>query len=271
MPVSDTASDPAHDPADDLALLIDAARRAGRIALQFTGTTARRWDKPGDLGPVTEADIAVDTDLRESLTAARPGYGWLSEETPDDAARLSRDRVFIVDPIDGTRSFIEGNDTWAHSLAVVEGGVTVAAAIYLPVKGKLYSAATGRGAQLNGRPIRVSPRDRLTGANVISAKPNYDPRHWPGGVPDVHRHYRPSLAYRMALVAEGRFDAMLTFRDSWEWDIAAGDLILREAGARITDRHGAPLRFNNAHPQVDGVVAAGPGLHDHIRTAMGQT
>lgn len=264
------ASKDAPAPADDLALLTDAARTAGRIALQFTGTTARRWDKPDDLGPVTEADIAVDTELRTTLTAARPQYGWLSEETPDDTDRLGRDRVFIVDPIDGTRSFIEGSDTWAHSLAIVEAGQVLAAAIYLPVKGKLYTAARGRGAQLNGRPIRASSRDTLTGAAVISAKPNYDARHWPGGVPQVTRHYRPSLAYRLALVAEGRFDAMLTFRDSWEWDIAAGDLILREAGALTSDRQGAALRFNNAHPQVDGVVAAGPMIHDEILAAMGR-
>ena len=267
MPVSD----PVSTPADDLALLTDAVREAGRIALKFTGSTARRWEKPDDLGPVTEADIAVDTQLRQSLTAARPAYGWLSEETPDDATRLTHDRVFIVDPIDGTRSFIEGNDTWAHSLAIVEEGEVIAAAVYLPVKGKLYTAAKGRGAHINSRPMRVSPCDSLSGARVLAAKPNYDARHWPGGVPDVARHYRPSLAYRLALVAEGRFDAMLTFRDSWEWDIAAGELILREAGAITSDRQGGPLRFNNPHPQVQGVVAAGPGLHGAILTALGRT
>jgi len=178
--------------------------------------------------------------------------------------------VFIVDPIDGTRSFIEGNDTWAHSLAIAEAGEVIAAAVYLPVKGKLYTAARGRGAYLNSRPIRVSQRDSLPGARVIASKPSYDARHWPDGVPNVARHYHPSLAYRLSLVAEGRFDAMLTFRHSWEWDIAAGDLILREAGATTTDREGAPLRFNNPHPQVNGVVAAGPLLHDEILRALGQ-
>jgi myo-inositol-1(or 4)-monophosphatase len=260
---------PDSSPAEDLALLTEAARRAGRTALTFSGTTAQRWEKPGDLGPVTEADLAVDDMLRTTLTAARPAYGWLSEESEDTADRLTRGRVFIVDPIDGTRSFIEGSDTWAHSLAIAEYGEIVAAAVYLPVKGKLYAAAKGRGAFLNDRPIRVSPRDALTGARVLAAKPNYDTRHWPGGVPDVRRHYRPSLAYRLSLVAEGRFDAMLTLRDSWEWDIAAGDLILREAGAVTSSRTGAPLRFNNPRPLVDGVVAACPGLHAEILTALG--
>ncbi|EAQ03883.1 inositol monophosphatase family protein [Pseudooceanicola batsensis HTCC2597] len=260
---------PGSDPAGDLALLTEAARAAGRVALKYTGRTARKWEKSGGLGPVTEADLAVDDLLRTSLTAARPDYGWLSEESEDTQERHERERVFIVDPIDGTRSFIEGNDTWAHSLAIAEGGTVIAAAVYLPLKGRLYSAAQGRGAFLNDRPIRVSARSGLPGARVLAAKPNYDSRHWPGGVPEVARHYRPSLAYRLSLVAEGRFDAMLTLRASWEWDIAAGELILREAGAVTTDRRGGRLRFNNPHPQVDGVVAAGPGLHAEILTALG--
>lgn len=258
---------PVSDAAEDLALLIDAARDAGRTAITFTADTPRSWEKPGNLGPVTEADLAVDTLLRERLISARPDYGWLSEETPDTETRLNHERVFIIDPIDGTRSFIEGSDTWAHSLAVAEAGVVIAAAVYLPVKGKLYAAARGQGARLNDRPIRASARERLTGARVLASKPSYDPRHWPAGVPEVSRHNRPSLAYRLSLVAEGRYDAMLTFRDSWEWDIAAGDLILREAGAITSDRNGGPLRFNNAHPQVDGMVAAGPELHAEILTA----
>ncbi|WP_244995690.1 3'(2'),5'-bisphosphate nucleotidase CysQ [Pseudooceanicola nitratireducens] len=269
MPASDTVTDIQGDPARDLALLVDAAREAGAVAQQFTGATARRWDKPDDQGPVTEADLAVNDVLLRQLRDARPGYGWLSEESEDSGARLTCDRVFIVDPIDGTRSFIDGNDTWAHSLAIAERGRVVAAVVYLPVKGMLYAAADGGGAWLNDAPIRVSGRDRLTGASVLAAKPNYDKRHWPGGVPDVARHYRPSLAYRLSLVAEGAFDAMLTFRDSWEWDIAAGDLILREAGAVTSDREGRVLAFNNAHPQVGGVVAAGPVLHDGLMAALG--
>lgn len=262
---------PEHDAAQDLHLLSDAARAAGRVALQFSGRTARRWDKPDDLGPVTEADIAVNDSLHDTLRTQRPGYGWLSEETPDSTDRLGRERVFIIDPIDGTRSFIEGSDTWAHSLAIAEAGEVIAAVVYLPLKGRLYAAARGRGAFLNDRPIRASGRGDLHGARVLAAKPNYDIRHWPGGVPEVARHYRPSLAYRLSLVAEGRFDAMLTFRDSWEWDIAAGDLILREAGAVTSDKRGARLAFNNPHPQVRGVVAAGPGLHSELMAALGVT
>ncbi|MFO7770445.1 MAG: 3'(2'),5'-bisphosphate nucleotidase CysQ [Roseovarius gahaiensis] len=257
-------------PASDLDLLIDAARAAGDEALRHTGPTARRWDKPGDLGPVTEADMAVDALLTQHLRGARPGYGWLSEETEDSAARLSCERVFIVDPIDGTRSFIEGSGTWAHALAVADRGVVTGAVVYLPARDKMYVAAEGQGAFLNGAPIRVTDRNDLSGASLLAAKPNLAPQHWIGGTPDVIRAHRPSLAYRLSLVAEGRFDAMLTLRPSWEWDIAAGELILREAGAQTSDRRGQALRFNNTHPQVDGVVAANPVLHEAITLSLAQ-
>ena len=254
---------------DDLSLLIDAARRAGQVATQFSGETVARRDKEDGGGPVTEADLAVNRMLEDTLRAARPDYGWLSEETEDDLDRLDAARVFIVDPIDGTRSFIEGSRTWAHALAIAEHGQVTAAAVFLPMRDLMYGAAAGQGATLNGAPIRVSDRSRLTGANVLGAKPNFRPEFWRGGaVPDVKRSYRPSLAYRLSVVAEGRFDAMLTLRPSWEWDIAAGDLILREAGAVTSNREAGPLLFNNAIPKVNGVVAANPALHSEITAAL---
>ncbi|MGR3323771.1 MAG: 3'(2'),5'-bisphosphate nucleotidase CysQ [Pseudooceanicola sp.] len=255
-------------PEADLRLLESAAREAGRIALDFAGRAHDRWDKPGGAGPVTEADLAVNEMLERVLREARPDYGWLSEESPDDEARLGREKVFVIDPIDGTRSFIEGGETWAHSLAIVEAGRPVAGVVFLPVKCKLYAAARGLGTRLNDRPVRASARGGVDGATMLAAKPAYDARNWPGGMPRLTRHYRPSLAYRLALVAEGRFDAMLTLRDSWEWDIAAGALLLEEAGARVSDRRGGTLRFNNPHPQVDGVVAAGPGVHGGLMAGL---
>ncbi len=256
-------------PGNDLALLIEAAHEAGRIATAFVGGPLDMQDKPGGAGPVTAADLAVNAMLVEQLRAARPDYGWLSEETEDNAARLGAERVFIVDPIDGTRCFIEGNHDWAHSLAVVERGVVIAAAIYLPMRDKLYAAAAGHGATLNGVPIRATARADLVGASILASKPNYAAENWRGGqVPEMARAFRPSLAYRLSLVAEGRYDAMMTLRPSWEWDIAAGDLILREAGAMTSDRRAAPLRFNNPVPMVDGVLAANPLLHGALHAAL---
>lgn len=255
-------------PATDLALLIDAARAASEVALGFAGGAAKSWDKPGGLGPVTEADIAVNETLAALLRGARPDYGWLSEETEDTPARLAAERVFIVDPIDGTRGFIEGGRHWAHAIAVAERGAVIAAVVCLPAAGKLYAAAAGQGATLNGRPVRVGARGALAGASVVAAKPSFAPAHWRAAVPEVARAYRPSLAYRLSLVAEGRFDAVLTLRPSWEWDVAAGALILREAGAATSDRRGRALRFNNPVPLVAGVIAANPGLHAQIAAAL---
>jgi myo-inositol-1(or 4)-monophosphatase len=254
--------------ATDLELLIDAALEAGRIASPLAGGRAKRWEKSGNAGPVTEADIAVNEMLEDRLRRARPDYGWLSEETEDDDARLSCDAAFVIDPIDGTRSFAEGSRTWAHALAVVRGGVAVAGVIYLPQRDLLYAAARGAGAALNGQAIAPGERAEVDGARMLTNRGSLDPQHWRGAVPAVERAYRPSLAYRMALVAEGRFDAMLTVFPAWEWDVAAGAVILDEAGAAVTDRAGAALRFNNAHPRLPGLVAGGRALHAGLMRAL---
>lgn len=255
-------------PASDLTLLTDIAFEAGKLARSFVGEALDIQHKPDDAGPVTAADHAVNDLLEDRLRSARPDYGWLSEESPDSDARLSAQRVFVIDPIDGTRSFIEGSKAWSHSMAIVENGTPVAAVVYLPMMDRMYSASLGDGARLNGHLIAVSETEQATGANVLATKPSLEPRFWTRSAPAINRHYRPSLAYRLSLVAEGRYDAMFTFRRSWEWDIAAGALIMSEAGARVTDRRGAALRFNNAIPQSDGVLGANPALHAALLNQM---
>lgn len=256
-------------PESDLELLKDVAKKAGEIAGRFWKENPKTWDKPGGAGPVTEADLAVDQMLRETLLEARPDYGWLSEETEDGPARLSSQRQFIIDPIDGTRAFIDGSRSWAHSLAVVENGKSLAGVVYLPMLDKLYTATVGQGAQLNGTKIAASARAQLSGASVLAGKPTFQAKYWPRGVPEVERHFRPSLAYRLCLVAEGSFDAMIIFRDSWDWDIAAGALIASEAGAVMTDREGAALTFNSPSAKGPGVLAMAPNLARPILNARG--
>lgn len=257
-------------PVSDLELLTDAARQAGEIAKRYWQGDNQVWDKGKD-DPVSEADYAVDAFLRTFLTGARPDYAWLSEETEDTAARLDREVVFIVDPIDGTRAFVAGQTPWAHSIAIVRNGVATTGVVYLPAKDRLYRAELGQGAFLNGVSISASQAASLNGATMLATRPSFDPKHWPGGVPEVDRHFRPSLAYRLGLVAEGRFDGMLTLRDSWEWDIAAGALVAQEAGAKVTDRLGQDLRFNNPHPKTKGVLAMAPPLHSDISIRLGVT
>lgn len=248
-------------PARDLALLTDAAREAGRIALRYWRKDPQVWDKGGEHGPVTEADLAVNDMLKLRLAAARPDYGWLSEETPDTVDRLAVDTVFIIDPIDGTRAFVAGEETWAHSLAVAHKGRVTAGVVYLPAIDRIYVASETSAPLRDGEVIRASGRDRLEGANILTTKANMAPEKWPGGVPEITRSFRASLAYRMCLAAEGRFDGMLTLRDAWEWDIAAGSLIAERAGAVVTDRKGVALRFNAPTALAEGVLALPPKLH----------
>ena len=255
-------------PANDLKLLVDAALISGRIATSYSGKTAKKWDKPDGVGPVTEVDLAVNEMLSATLRLARPDYGWLSEETDDTIERLSQDKIFILDPIDGTRSYAEGASTWAHSFAIADRGLITAAVVYLPMLNKMYTAAFGQGAWLNRKPLKVSNQSSLTGASILSTKLNVEPRFWPNGVPDFERNHRPSLAYRLALVAEGKYDAMFTFRPSWEWDIAAGALIVSEAGGKITDQTGQPLIFNHPTSLLNGVIAGGVDIHNQALMAL---
>lgn len=252
----------AHDA--DLALLTDAAHAAGDIALRYFKSDPTVWDKSDGQGPVTQADLEIDAMLKSRLTNARDDYGWLSEETDDDPARLSQSHVFIIDPIDGTRAFIEGNAHWSHSLAISVQGHVTAAAVYLPVLDLMFTATQGGRAFLNGAPLQVSPRQQAQGAKILAAKSNFEDHHWPGGFPGMERAFRSSLAYRLCLVGEGTFDGMLTLRPTWEWDVAAGSLIAAQAGARVTTKTGADIIFNTPKAQLDGMVATNSNLHKTI-------
>lgn len=250
-------------PEADLALIEAMAREAGTLALGRVGNHGAVREKPG-LGPVSETDLAVNGVLAAGLLGARPSYGWLSEESEDGPARLDATRTFIVDPIDGTRAFLAGEPSWAVAVAVVEAGRPVAAVVHLPALGLTYAAMASGGAWCNGAPLRVTARVEIEGARVLAAAGQMAPSHWRGRTPAVERHFRPSLAYRLCLVAAGEADAALSFRDTWEWDLVAGDLIVREAGGVVTDRTGAEPAYNRPEPLLPGLIAAGPTLHAGI-------
>ena len=255
-------------PDADLALLVRAAQAAGPIALSFWRAQPKAWDKPDGAGPVTEADLAVNDALQDLLRGARPDYGWLSEESEADASRLDAQRCFIIDPIDGTRAFIAGQQGFAQSLAIAEGDRIIAAAVHLPAMDLTFTAHADGPALLNGKPIRPSDRG-LADARVLTYKSATEPEHWKNGrTPPFRREFRPSLAWRLCLVAEGRFDAALSVRSVWEWDIAAGSLIAERAGARATTRRGQPMRFNSPRAMVDGMIVAGPRLHGEMLAGM---
>lgn len=251
-------------PVRDLDLLLDVAEEAGDIALKHFQQDPEHWDKPGEQGPVSVADLEVNRMLEYRLQAARPDYGWLSEESPDDPERLDCERTFIIDPIDGTRSFIAGHENFAHSLAIAKNGVVTAAVVHMPAKSLTFAAALGCGATLNGEPIAPSRVGTLDQAEALVAKPMMEASYWPGGVPPLRRNFRSSLAYRLSLVANGRFDAMITFRPAWEWDVAAGDLICTEAGASVFDTKGQVPVYNSRGAKTAGMIACAPRIRDSL-------
>jgi myo-inositol-1(or 4)-monophosphatase len=247
----------------DTVLLEDAVREGGAIARTFlTGRNKIRSKTDGS--PVSEADLAVDQFLTGRLRPARPDYAWLSEETEDDPARLSARRVFVVDPIDGTVAFLKGRPHFTICAAVVEGEIPVAAAIYNPLTEECFTATRGAGARLNGAPIRVSGRERLDGCRMLASKTTLKDPCWAGAWPPMTVETPNSIAYRVALVACGAFDAAITLAATHDWDLAAADLIVREAGGLISSHEGTTPRYNQANPIQRSVVAAGRFLHEAI-------
>jgi len=238
-------------------VLEDVARiaaEAGRIAAGRCGTDYRTWEKmPGH--PVCDVDLQVDAYLREHLGALDPEAGWLSEESLDDSDRIERQRLWVVDPIDGTRDYLRDRPGWCVSVALVEDRVPVLGVLAAPVRGELWTGARGEGSRRNGVPLRASPRERLVGARVPSDK-----------LPAIDRDLvavpRPnSIALRIALVGAGEADLVATLKWGFEWDIAAAALIAEEAGATVSGALGQPLAFNTASGEAFGVLVATPGIH----------
>ena len=235
-------------------------REAGELALHTSRGDYKRWTKGDDNSPVSDADIAVDNFLRARLTALAPEAGWLSEETEDSPAGRSQAQVWIVDPIDGTRAFLAGFPDWTVSVALVENGRPRLAALFAPVTDEMFLAARGKGTTLNGKNVHASAGEGLSGASLAGPKRYLDrlarldtaiaPR------PKVH-----SLALRLARVAQGTLDAALASPGSHDWDIAAADLLVHEAGGVVTDFSGKPLAYNRPHITHNALVAAGAARH----------
>ncbi len=249
--------------AADFALLQDAVADAGALVMGYLGKDPQKWDKPGE-GPVTEADYAADKLLHERLIGPRSGYGWLSEESADDPSRLERDAVWIVDPIDGTRAFIDAKPEFAVSAALAWRGAIVAGVVFNPATDETFAAIKGGGATLNGQPLRVDRCAAFGDATVLTRKSVWKDENWNSGPPGGKRGYVNSIAYRVSLVAAGRWDAAVVLNGLSEWDLAAAQLVLEEAGGVVTDRAGGAIAYNKARPGVSGLIAAMPALGDRI-------
>jgi myo-inositol-1(or 4)-monophosphatase len=246
---------------EDLQLIREAALAAGKVARELQGKGLKTNWKPGNSGPVTNGDLAVDALLKERLLGARPDYGWLSEETADNPDRLSKQRLFIVDPIDGTFAYVKGKPWYTVCVAVIDGDRPRAGVVFAPELDEMYEASAGGGARLNGVPIAPSSRQQLEASSMLGDKKMFADPRWPVPWPEMNVGSRNSIAYRMCLVAAGKFDACLAPSRKHDWDVAAADLICTEAGAVVTDHKGRIFRYNHPVPRQPALVCAGPALH----------
>jgi myo-inositol-1(or 4)-monophosphatase len=242
------------------ARLEQSVREAGGVALAMFRTTIKNWTKGEAASPVCEADIAVDRLLRERLTAGNAGIAWLSEESVDDPARLAASHVWIVDPIDGTRAYIAGLPDWAVSAALVADGRPIAACLYAPAHDQFFMAVAGGGAHRNGVAIAAAPGADL--ADVRIGGPRKFLEKLQAVAPPFQTMPRShSLALRLARVAEGAFDAAFAGGNSHDWDLAAADLLVHEAGGAVTSFGGAAVTYNRPVPRHGMLVAAGRDRH----------
>jgi myo-inositol-1(or 4)-monophosphatase len=254
--------------ARDAALLSDAVREAGALALSLFGTELKNWTK-GASSPVSEADIRVNDLLESRLRTATPDYGWLSEESADDEARLDKNMVWIVDPIDGTRGYLAGREDWCVSVALVEQGSTVLAAVFAPATDEFFFAMRGHGTVLNAEPVFATSGTALDFSRVAGPKPLVERLSRQSD--DIILHPRiGSLALRLCRVAQGSLDAAFAGGQSRDWDLAAANLIVHEANGSMTALSGDAIAYNRREVTHGVLVAAGRDRHarivEHFRT-----
>ncbi len=240
----------------ELQIAQQAAEAAGKVILQYyEGDYHVSQKSPNN--PVTTADFEADTLLKEQLRTPFPDYGWLSEESKDDLARLDREIIWVVDPIDGTKEFISGIPEFVISIGLVQGDRPVAGVLYNPVKGEMYAGSRGEGAYLNGRKLTVSDTEELREATLLVSRTESKNGHV-DKFADYIKAFKPSgsVAYKLALAAAGTGDIFVSVYSKNEWDICAGDLVVNEAGGTMTDIYGNPVTYNNRETKIqDGIIA----------------
>ncbi len=253
---------------EELETALKAAREAGAIIMALFGKDYRIEEK-GKGNPVTTADLEANRRIQEIIRQRYPKDGWLSEEDRDDTSRLSAERVWVIDPIDGTKEFIAGVPQFAVSIGLVTGGHPVLGIVYNPAAEKLYHAVRGGGALLNGRPIHVSQRREMRDAYLLVSRS--EPRRKFQPFADMCR-LEPvgSIAYRLAMVAGGEGDGTLTFRSLREWDVCAGVHLVEEAGGAVVDGEGRRLRFNQEDPRHRAIVAANGLLVQNLQGMLAE-
>ena len=254
------------DDANDL----DRAQACLEIAVQAAGEAALRLFRTNppvtvkkDNSPVCEADYAADAVLKSHLFEQFPGYGWISEESATQVAKPGN-RTWIVDPIDGTRAFVNGREDWSVCVALIEDDRPVLAAIFLPCSDDLYEARAGSGAILNKEPLQTSRQSTIDGCRMVGYSSLFQSGKWTEPWPSMKIEMFNSMAIRLALVADGSCDAVLSMNAKSDWDLAAADLLVQEAGGFVTDINGASFRYGRMPMRKQNVLASGARLHSKL-------
>ncbi len=247
-----------------------AARAAGQVLLRYYGTNYKVAEKSAD-NPVTAADLEANETLKAAILDAFPDDGWLSEETADSDERLAKRRVWIIDPLDGTKEFIGNIPEFVVCVALVEEGHPRIAVEYNPVRDELFAARKGGGASLNGAPIHVTAQTDLRHARVLASRSEEARGEWDPYQSLMKVELTGSVAYKFGLVASGRHDATFTLTPKNEWDVCAGALLVAEAGGMVTDPVGRAIRFNNRDTLLPGLVASNGVLHRSILNTIRTT
>lgn len=245
-------------------LAIAAAHAAGDIIRTVYKSNYTVEYKSGDNSPVTLADREANRKIHAMLQTAFPDYGWLSEETVDSSARLTARRVWVVDPMDGTKEFIQKIPEFAVSIGLIEAGRPILGVVYNPTLDRLFWAVRGQGAWCEARQLRVPETQRLVDATILSSRSETKRGEWKDFAALFQAQPMGSIAYKLACIANGEADASFTLVPKNEWDICAGTLLVEEAGGRVTTLSGKPVRFNQPTTLLQGLVASNGKLHAQL-------
>jgi myo-inositol-1(or 4)-monophosphatase len=254
----------------ELEVAVAAAREAGQVVREVYEQPFEVREKSHD-NPVTEADLRANAVIQRHIQRAFPTDGWLSEETGDSSARLACRRTWIIDPLDGTKEFTQHIPEFCICIALVDDGDPVVGVEYNPITDELFAAARGHGITVSGVPVRPTATADVAQARVLASRSEDKRGEWDAYKSRMKVELTGSVAFKLALIAAGRADGTFSLTPKHEWDICAGAALLLEAGGRITDCHGVPLRFNQKQkPLLPGIIATNAALFDPIRAVIAE-
>lgn len=251
------------NPSSEHLQIRDSIIKAGKIALKWFKNDPENWEKE-DGSLISKVDIEINNLLGRILRKSNPNFGWLSEESEDDKSRLEKEITFVVDPLDGTKAFLEGKKEFSISIALVKNGEPISGIVYSPSTKEIFESEKNKGSWKNKKRIHTSKFNELSGCKMVAFKPMFSHPSWKNPWPKMSVENRNSVAYRMALVASGEFDAMMALNSKNDWDIAAGDLLITEAGGYVSQHSAKKLRYNNASTKKPSVIGSNKKIYDKI-------